>query len=443
MAMFSRRALQRAINDSLSYATSQKRRDWVSTLNSPKSRKYIPTEWEVVLLQVMSRLGSLHHEADLGGETTPDVYFESPALTFAADITTISDRGRHEQNPIDLFEQELRKRWIKSGIKEGGLGFHASTSLQIVKGSKPPIIVPPSEQFESLIFNDNFETFIDSVRAQPAEKRQIDVWWNRNSVIQIIYLPGRNSVWCTGHTSYTVPTQKDRNPLYLALKDKGDQLKRSGFTGIKGVIICDGGAHVLRNHGDSYSFSARDVVFHALKRHTSIDFVAILSLRSRSDMSIRQNIDYQIYVREMSIWARDLNAIFSAAVSKLPGVRQTPDNARSELAHWQGREKQHTHLRGMTYSAGRNGLGQIRMSTQTLLEVLAGRLSVKRMNETYSLSKQEGIFEHQLRRGCVIESAKVEKNLEEDSDEIIFTFGLPDPSVSPFTLPDEETEHRE
>jgi hypothetical protein len=48
---------------------------------------------------------------------------------------------------------------------------------------------------------------------------------------------------------------------------------------LKGVIICDGGAHVLRNMGGSFAYSVRDIVFHALKRHTSIDFVVIISLR--------------------------------------------------------------------------------------------------------------------------------------------------------------------
>jgi len=77
------------------------------------------------------------------------------------------------------------------------------------------------------------------------------------------------------------------------------------------------------------------------------------------------------------------------------------------------------------------------MSTQTLLEVLGGRLSVKKLNEAYSFNKRQGLFEHQLRRGSVIESARVEKKPNEDSDEIIFTFGVPDPSVAPFSAPED------
>jgi hypothetical protein len=231
---------------------------------------------------------------------------------------------------------------------------------------------------------------------------------------------------------------RDRNPLYLAIKEKGDQLKRCGYAGLKGVIICDGGAHVLRNMSSSFSYSLRDVVFHALKRHTSVDFVIIVSLRDRSSQTIKQEARSELFVRDEVDWMNPLNVVSSLMVERLPTVIQSPDNARTELTHWIGKEKQRTHIRGLSLTAGRNGVGEIRMSTQTLLEVLGGRLSAKKLNEAYSHNKREGLFEHQLRRGTVIESARVERKPEDDSDEIVFTFGLPDPSVAPFTIPDEE-----
>jgi hypothetical protein len=438
MAMFSRRALQRAINESLPYADRSKRSEWAKVLNSPTSLKYIPTEWELVILQSLAALGNLTHEPTLGGETKPDIQFESPALTFVADVATISDRGLHDRNPIRALEDELRKRWQSSGIIAGGFAFHAGTRHYSARGSKPPVVVPPVSEFSSLIFNDRFDQFVHEVKASPTEQRQLAIAWAASSVITITYVPERKFVWCSGYTSYTVPTVRDRNPLYLAIKDKGDQLKRCGYTGLKGVIICDGGAHVLRNMSSSFSYSVRDVVFHALKRHTSVDFVIIVSLRGRSSQTIKQDVRSELFVRDETDWTNPLNAVASLMVEKLPTVMQSPDNARNELSHWIGKEKQRTHIRGLSLTAGRNGVGEIRMSTQTLLEVLGGRLSAKKLNEAYSHNKREGLFEHQLRRGTVIEAARVEKKTEDDSDEIIFTFGLPDPSVAPFTIPDEE-----
>jgi|GEM_PF-5896976 len=62
------RALQNPIDESLPYADRSKRRDWVKILNSPTSVKYIPTEWELVILQSLATLGTVQHESNLGGE---------------------------------------------------------------------------------------------------------------------------------------------------------------------------------------------------------------------------------------------------------------------------------------------------------------------------------------------------------------------------------------
>ncbi|MGA2338539.1 MAG: hypothetical protein ABSF75_01490, partial [Terracidiphilus sp.] len=98
MAMFTPRALQSAINGSLTYANKSKRMEWIGVLNSPRSPKYIPAEWEIMLLRSLSELGSITHELNLGGQTKPDVQFQSPSVAFVADIATISDRGPHERN---------------------------------------------------------------------------------------------------------------------------------------------------------------------------------------------------------------------------------------------------------------------------------------------------------------------------------------------------------
>jgi hypothetical protein len=134
------------------------------------------------------------------------------------------------------LEDELRKRWEQSGITEGGFAFHAKTRHYSARGSKPPVVVPPVSKFGSLIFNDQFDQFVLEVKVSPTEQRQLAVPWATNSVITITYVPGRKFVWCSGYTSYTVPTVRDRNPLYLAIKEKGDQLKRCGYPGLKGVI---------------------------------------------------------------------------------------------------------------------------------------------------------------------------------------------------------------
>ena len=82
-----------------------------------------------------------------------------------------------------------------------------------------------------------------------------------------------------------------------------------------------------------------------------------------------------------------------------------------------------------------SGIREIRMSTRMLIDVLSGRLPQKRLNEHYRHGNGQGLFEHLAKVGSLIEASRVERNSNEDDDEIVFTFGTPDPAASPFTVP--------
>lgn len=77
-------------------------------------------EWEVVLLNAFSKVGRVRHEASFGSRRTPDLYFESNADSkqcFAADITTISDKGFEDSNPYQVLQDELNNRVEKHGLR--------------------------------------------------------------------------------------------------------------------------------------------------------------------------------------------------------------------------------------------------------------------------------------------------------------------------------------
>ena len=120
MGIFARRYLQRCLDESLTFATRQARELWVDKLNSPSSLDYAATEWELVVLHGLSKLGQLRHEENLGGISHPDVWFAAAGLEFVADVTAVSDKGLHEQNPVEMLEGELRRRYMALGIDSGG-----------------------------------------------------------------------------------------------------------------------------------------------------------------------------------------------------------------------------------------------------------------------------------------------------------------------------------
>ncbi len=65
MGMFSRRLLQRALNELEREATPHQMKDWLKRLNKASS-DYSATEWEIALLHAFSKLGSVRHEPVIG-----------------------------------------------------------------------------------------------------------------------------------------------------------------------------------------------------------------------------------------------------------------------------------------------------------------------------------------------------------------------------------------
>jgi len=96
MAIFSRRALQRLIAENTSILSKKQIRKHVDSLNRMDKERSLATEWEVVLINALSKLGSVVHEKNFGGPRRGDIYFEAkgnPTESFLADITTISTKA--------------------------------------------------------------------------------------------------------------------------------------------------------------------------------------------------------------------------------------------------------------------------------------------------------------------------------------------------------------
>jgi hypothetical protein len=434
MAMFARRVLQRCIDESHTYASDADRHRWVAKLKSTRAPDYIAVEWEIVLLNVFSRFGKLLHEPDLGSPQKADVVLENSALKFCADITAISDKGFHETNPIRELEDQLRGHYQASGITGGGLILNVSSvGFATYKGVKQRRILPEKAEFDKLVFNNSFTSFIDDIKLNPLNRKtHTTTFRDLGGIVQITYIPGQNGAWCQSHP---IPqtTIIDSNPLSTALTGKAAQLKNCGYKGPCGIIICDGGTDVLRENFSGMTYSASDVISAFFRKHSSVNFVVTLSLRNHSDRTLKQRIEHRVYVRSIEGWHSALFLFFEEFAKRIPQVTQTPENALNELRFWEGKERRRLHLGGISVTYGRQSAKEIRISTHTLLEALAGRIPQAVLTQHFGMGVgRSNLFDQQLRAGCLLESATVERKPDEDSDEIVFRFGEPDPATSSF-----------
>ena len=79
----------------------------------------------------------------------------------------------------------------------------------------------------------------------------------------------------------------------------------------------------------------------------------------------------------------------------------------------------------------------LRMSTRTLLELLAGKMPIDEFTKTHALDPRTPVnpFMQRLRNGQLITAISVHPQPDQDDDEVTIEFGDPDPAVSAFRMP--------
>jgi hypothetical protein len=107
MAMFARRSQQRLLEDLKAKLSPEARAKLAHGLNHNEASA-LGYEWELALLFALGQAGAISYEADThGGPSRPDITFAetSGPIRFVADVTTVSDAGLEEENPVMRFSQ--------------------------------------------------------------------------------------------------------------------------------------------------------------------------------------------------------------------------------------------------------------------------------------------------------------------------------------------------
>jgi hypothetical protein len=388
MALFSRRFLQRALNESQAYLSAEQRLDLCKCLNTVRDN-YLSKEWELAILHALKGLGTLQHEPDLPGTRHPDILFTAEdGLTFVADITAVSDRGLHRENPFDSLQEEFFRRQRKLGMLHGGFDVRVNSHpVNHYRGSgkKPRLKLPKIADFPTKIFNTNFQEFMNGVRTNPNDKRQLKIEDEETSV-HFSYSPSRRGFGGGSHPAFDLTAVVDQNPVYNALSSKADQLRKSGYDGMKGVLLCDAGCWSLHQRNSNWEFYGIDeVIKHFLDPTETVSFVVVLIIEEEQrafGQTRRQVITHKLHVnRRAEHQKASLEQFVGRLVSQLPCPEQSPKNAILQFKRKDGMTGRH--LGTLTHG------GSIEMSARMLLEILAGQLKIDDFEQNYRMKNIE------------------------------------------------------
>lgn len=431
--IFTRRALQRRLAELRATIGAEAVDRLAARLNRPGADR-VAAMWEVAIL---NGLGStIRNEAALPSGRRPDVYYDDGVLRFVADVTAVSDEGLDDQNPYSELTGLIEEEKKRLGLPMGGLDVRVRSSQRSSKrGSRTVLRLPPRNKLAAFVRDQ----IVPRLREQiDAGERMLKVDIDDEHAGLEVSIDTAGSRYSTGgYASYDVPTIKDKNPLYNALREKPDQLR--GVEEITGVIVGDGDCVALsRQHISQNAVSVQTIIREFLRQYSSIDFVLILTVRDESSSwQIRRDklsLSAELFCRDGCSVQSELEAVFRKLLTKMPRPVMTPVNGALRA-------------REAGYDLGHHGgptLGghKIRMSSRELVETLAGlrTLADNGARNVEAARRMPGrpneaqaFFLRQIQEGCLPMSITVVKAGEDDNDDWIeFEFGAPDPAISPF-----------
>ena len=330
MAIFGPTKIQKSLDACGRFVTGEQLHDWIKRLNDVPDA-HLPTEWEVVLLAAFAQFGDVEYEPDLGGKKRLDVVFHPPfpLLRFAADVVAISDEPKRKLDPTTPLHEELKRRVRKHKVTDGGFVIRIDGLCCIPERTtkRRQRCLPACTAFADSLFTDEFEVFMRSIRREPRIARTFGArHQNPEAYILVLYQPDGNDVECISPGQYLNTNVLDDNPLYNALKRKASDLRLSNYGGVKGIIACDAGSHILGPPQTGFNFSLREVVYEAMRQNTSIDFV--LTLGVGYDRDSGPKLLSGLYLAKPKDWSSSLATTLDKVVNALPQVEGMPAWAR-------------------------------------------------------------------------------------------------------------------
>jgi hypothetical protein len=434
--IFARRALQRRLDELRSTLGGEIVAALARRLNRT-GKDRMAAMWELVVLHSLSKLGTVGIEAPLPSGRRPDIVFRDNTISFTADVTTVSDEGLDERNPYRELSEALEKTKSRLGLKVGGMDLRVGSRRETTaRGTRTVLRLPERKQIREFVRSQIEPRFREQI-AQGKEVIEVHID-DEVAGLHIQIDPHRAPYNSGSYASYDVPTIKDGNPLYNALRSKADQLR--GASGIVGIIVGDGDNRALADRQNNWNeFDARAIVDEFLRQHSSLHFVMLLSVREEpwdwfhAKPRVRKPHALLAFSKT-AIVPKALDQLFRRMMAEVPKPIDMPVNAAL-------RSREGGFGWGF-HGGGEMSRNRIKISAREVLELLAGRRTVQEINSWRRWSSPDDSpqkntlpnpFELRLKEGRLPTAISIVKTGEDDLDDWIeIEFGDPDPAISPF-----------
>lgn len=453
MAIFSRRVIQRWLKENLQSVGRAATLGQIQRLNDKNNpRNVIGAVWEVAIINALRQFGSIAHEVAAGtGSRRPDVLFRSKdgGLEFLADIASASDEGLHDKSWVTELHLSLMRLKKKHGIAHLGIRTEIGRILEGEYGDSTIRAAIPSKQHREQFLKKYFDPFIRQI-ASDRDSRHTLVIQEEGIEVRATYDPENAQFSGGSYPGYTTAYSLTNNPVFKCLSEKRDQLKGSGFDGICGVILCDGGCETLHRSGYAGpdAFRLEQIVMHFLESTKSVHFVLTLGHEMRLGAAWTNRHIHELIPKlflGQALEGRKAEFQFLLHIVRvLPPPVQTPSNAFPKYVYGKPQP-----VPSQEYRVTRT---KVTIDAGDLVGLLGGAIKqddwlherefVPEATPFDQIPKHLSTAAHAFRaryeEGLRLVAVRILERENNDHDLVEFEFGEIDPAMGKFQMPTDE-----
>lgn len=428
--MFGRRVVQRELEflETSGVLVQPKRADTLNRLNGREARRAIAAEWEVILLAAVARRADVEYEKPFGSKY-PDLLVRFPApdgppVEFVGEIVSVSDEHEKKRNPVGYFTQEFNRIAWKMGHDKGGFDIRIGDRTVGTYPEKRTKLLLPSKQDVPEFLKRHVAPFIRGVIAHPTVPQNFEWCGSSEIALSIKYDPSQLGWNSGGYASYSSPMALRSNVLYRNLDDKASDLRKSGYTGLKGILVVDAGCQALcssdRRGGNPWGRG--EIVEEFLKRHPYIHFVTTTHYEYRTwakpHHTLCHNVFWQRPFDESVI--QQLYPVLNDSLRSLPSIKTSPQNAQIDIRSGEqfARGCRHTWHEWSPTT-------KLAYSSRTFLRLVAGIVSHEEFRTLFvdNLPNRGPFFDffrHVAESKAKLLSIEVIQRPDDDDDSVVF-----------------------